>query len=58
MKPQLIHAIGDCTVCGKHWENYITARNLARAHANKTGHKVILDLGYVAQYGKTPKGKR
>ena len=47
----LIHAIADCTVCGKHWEDYLTAQKKAATHAKRTGHKVIIDLGYVAEYG-------
>ena len=50
-KKGLIHAIADCTVCGKHWEDYMTAQKLAAAHARRTGHKVIVDLGYVVEYG-------
>ena len=47
----LIHAIADCVICGKHWEDYLTVQKLAYAHARKTGHKVIVDLGYVCEYG-------
>ena len=50
-KKGLIHAIADCTVCGKHWEDYRTAQKKAAAHAAKTGHKVIIDLGYMVEYG-------
>lgn len=47
----LIHAIADCVVCGKHWEDYLTAQNRAAAHARRTGHKVMIDIGYVVEYG-------
>jgi hypothetical protein len=46
----LVHAIADCTVCGKHWENYLTAQKNAAQHTRKTGHKVIVDLGYSVDY--------
>lgn len=46
----LIHVIADCKVCGKHWEDYRTAHKQAAAHARKTDHKVIVDLGYVVEY--------
>lgn len=51
----LVHVIADCKVCGKHWEDYLTAQKLAAAHARKTGHKVIADLGYVVEYGSNKK---
>ena len=51
----LVHAIADCTVCGKHWEYYLTAQKLGKAHAKKTGHKVTVDLGYFCTYGKKSK---
>ena len=50
-KKELFHAIADCTVCGKRWENYLTAQKHAAEHARKTGHKVIVDLGYLVEYG-------
>ena len=49
-RKSLIHAVADCTVCGKHWEDYLTAQKRASEHARKTGHKVIIDLGYVCEY--------
>ena len=54
----LIHAIADCTVCGKHWEDYMTVQKNAAAHAKRTGHRVIVDLGYVAEYGPQRKNRR
>jgi len=53
-RKSLIHVIADCTVCGKHWENYLTAQKLAAAHARRTGHRVIAELGYVIEYGRKP----
>ena len=40
-------------------ENYIVAQEWARQHAKKTGHKVIVDLGYWCEYGPAkPKEKK
>lgn len=46
----LVQVIADCKTCGAHWENYLTAQKLAAAHVRKTGHKVILELAYAAEY--------
>ncbi len=50
VRKYLIHAIADCTVCGKYWENYLTVQKLASAHARESGHKVTADLGYTCTY--------
>lgn len=46
----LIHFIADCTVCGLRWEDYRTGQKSASAHAMKTGHKVLADVGYAVVY--------
>ena len=54
----LSHAIADCRSCGKHWENYVTAQRLAAIHAKQTGHHVVIDLGFVVEYGHPGKKKK
>ena len=56
VKEGLIHAIADCKTCGKRWDGYHTAKKRALSHARRTGHTVILDLGYAVEYS-TQKGK-
>ena len=49
-----VHAIFDCLDCGKRWENYLTAQNSAKKHAEKHKHNVIGEVGLaVRYYGKT-----
>jgi hypothetical protein len=50
-KKSLIHAFAECNVCGKTWQNYLTAQKNAAAHARKTGHRVVVELGYSVWYG-------
>lgn len=45
-----VHAIFECTVCGKRWENYLTAQDLAREHAQKCQHAVRGEVGKVYEY--------
>lgn len=47
----LVHAVAYCAECRFSDENYITAQRSARNHANKTGHRVQLELGYCGEYG-------
>lgn len=49
-KKGLIHAIAECKDCNGRWEWFLTAQKLAAAHAKKTGHRVILELGYFVEY--------
>ncbi len=47
----LVHAIAECTICGKTFQDYLTTHDRAREHARKTGHKVIGEAGYLFEYG-------
>ena len=47
----LVHCIAECMVCGKTFQDYNTARDKARAHAQRTGHRVTGEAGYVFEYG-------
>ncbi|KKK68042.1 hypothetical protein LCGC14_2948040, partial [marine sediment metagenome] len=44
VKKWLGHGLTDCIKCGWHEENYLTVQVKARKHAQKTGHKVSVDL--------------
>lgn len=46
----LVHGIAECKKCSWRCEDYLTVQKLAAHHARKTGHKVIVDLGYVVEY--------
>jgi hypothetical protein len=46
----ITHRIATCFTCGKEWQNYKTARQLAYNHAKKTGHKVTIETGYFITY--------
>jgi len=46
----LIHVIADCKTCGKHWDDYLTAPELAAAHAKNMRHHVIADFGYFVEF--------
>jgi len=48
----MVHAVGHCTVCGKEWNNYLTAQDLVRKHVESTGHKVSLEVGSAYTYTK------
>ena len=50
MSKSLIHAIADCSDCKFVDEYYLTAQKSGRQHHLKTGHRVILDLGYYMEY--------
>lgn len=52
IKKYLVHAVAQCKVCDFYSDDYKKAQKLAREHFQKTGHRVVLDLGYVAEYGK------
>lgn len=47
----LVHFIANCTVCDWKIQDYQTGQKKAAAHARKTGHRVIADLGYTCSYG-------
>jgi hypothetical protein len=49
----LVHAVMRCEVCGKEWEDYLTAQNRAWTHAHRTGHLVKGELGYAVEYKGT-----
>lgn len=46
----ITHVVATCHSCEKDWQNYKTARQLAYAHAKKTGHKVTVEIGYFIKY--------
>lgn len=50
VKKSLVHAILQCTVCDKEWQDYLTAQEKATAHARATGHTVKGELGYSVEY--------
>ena len=50
MKSKITHCIATCTVCGKEWQNYETARDSAREHSKRTGHLVIGEVAYAFSY--------
>jgi len=39
-KDWVVHCIATCQVCGKQWEDYLTARKQAYNHNKQTGHEV------------------
>ena len=46
MRRTLVHAIAECYECDFREEDYNTAIEKGRAHANKTRHEVRLAAGY------------
>lgn len=54
------HCNAICMICGKQWDDFRTARDQARAHARRTGHRVSVEVGmvYVYEYPKRVEGKR
>jgi len=52
VKKWLVHGIADCRECGWSEQDYKTVQEKARAHVQKTGHKVTADLGYAVEYTK------
>ena len=47
----IVHCIATCQVCGKDWQNYLTARKQAYNHWKQTGHEVWGEVGYTFKYG-------
>lgn len=50
----VVHAIFNCSVCGKEWENYLTAKKNAIAHVDSTGHAVEGEEGIAIRYVHAP----
>ena len=48
----VVHCIAECMNCAAQWENYLTARSLARDHHIKTGHRVTGESGTAWSYGE------
>lgn len=44
------HVIAECRTCNKVWQNWRTAVDLARRHANETGHVVHVERAQVWTY--------
>lgn len=44
------HIIFDCCDCDKRWENYLTAQQVAKKHAEKYGHNVRGEIGIAVYY--------
>jgi len=49
-RPWLVHAIVNCVNCTWEEDNYTTAVEEARKHAQKTGHTVLVETGYAQIY--------
>ena len=49
-RPRLIHSITSCTNCKWTEENYLIGVTKAREHAKKTGHEVVVEIGYFQIY--------
>jgi hypothetical protein len=47
-----VHAIAQCSVCGKEWGNYTNAEKLAQRHCKLTGHKVTGEVGMAFEYSR------
>ena len=45
-----VHAIFDCSDCGKRWEDYQKAERQARNHAEKHNHDVRGEVGIAVKY--------
>ncbi len=45
-----VHALFDCSTCGKEWQNWENAREEAYKHALKTGHSVHGEVGTSYHY--------
>ena len=54
-KKSLVHVIAECKNCDKHWEDYMTGWAKARRHAKRTGHHVVVELGYIIHYNEEKK---
>ena len=46
-RPVKVHALANCRDCKWSEEDYTTAVARGRYHANKTGHTVDIETGYV-----------
>lgn len=46
-RPTKVHALANCRDCKWSEEDYETAVRKGREHANKTGHTVDIETGYV-----------
>jgi hypothetical protein len=49
-KRMRVHALFECCDCGRRWEWFMTARELAYKHAKNTGHKVSGEIGTSYHY--------
>lgn len=45
-----IHVIASCCNCDKRWDDYLTAVQKARQHAENTGHRVNVERGQTWTY--------
>lgn len=54
-RKHLVHLIADCRDCDWRCEEYLTGQRKAREHANRHGHRVSADLGYIVEYGPSKK---
>jgi len=52
----LVHGIAECKGCDWYCEDYLTLQRKAREHANRTGHTVRVELGYVTEYRPIKEG--
>jgi len=59
MSDGVVHCIAECLDCPpakdgfpRRWEDYLTARKLAREHSRKTGHRVVGESGTSWTYGE------
>ena len=48
----IIGAIFACQQCGREWQDYLTAQDAARRHANSTGHQVTGEVVLWVQYNR------
>lgn len=47
---KLVHFIASCEVCDWETADYINGRSAAKNHAQRTGHEVTAETGYVMVY--------
>lgn len=50
-----VHVIAECRNCDKFWDDYSTAIQKARAHADSTNHTVRVERGQTWTYNPNKK---
>ncbi len=51
MKKSVVHAVFNCSECPRSWDNFLTAKKLAKAHSENTGHRVTGEEGIAFDFG-------